>query len=277
MHVLISLFISIPMAIWVYQVTKGRERYPMAWAIFTVLAWPIPAMIIGLRHRRWVLGPLGIVGVYLLSVYIVFVYSILMATYEWEVYRMLLGAIAGAISLAVLLSISFVIIARRCRGRLYGFIHGFVGLMLLMKFTLPIAQRCLWQTMGTANYTFISIVMAAVGIGTMLASVMVLWLGFILSSRESRKPFLMAFVSYSAAAIICWLVSALVLPAGVSLLVRQMDPEVAILIATIPSTLLSIVPVAILLLRVITVKVVGAGGINEPIPVARVTMPEEGK
>jgi hypothetical protein len=221
MHTVIALIISIPMALWVYKVAKNRERHPMAWAVFTVLAWPIPATIIGLRYRRWLLCGVGVPGIYALSASVIYIYISMLAP-QRPPSEVLWQAIPRGIPLALLLLVSLVMIARRCHGRLYGFIHGYIGLVILLRFVLPVTGRYL---MKMIEFTTFEVVVTAIGLG----SLMVLWLGFILSSRASRKPFISIFSLYSIAMILSHFFSLMV-----TIRFTTIPPHLSILISCLP-------------------------------------------
>ena len=252
MRTLIGLVISIPMAVWVYQVAKGREKNATGWAIFTVLAWPIPAAIIGARHRRWIMAGLGVLGLSAMIMGAAFLVTLLlMMDKQPPVSRLVWELAAKEISLALLLLTSLVLVARRCSGILYGLIHGLVGLKILFLIGWPATGLYLLSRMGHAKT---GLAMNSIAIGTMLVLLALPWVGFGLSNQELRRQFVRIFTVYTVATIACYLLSGVVSSIITHVFMTHTNWEQCALFRNVASILLAALPQLALLLGLIKMK-----------------------
>jgi accessory gene regulator protein AgrB len=207
---LVGLIVAIPMALWVFHSVKKQEKHPTAWAIFTLLAWPIPSVIIGYRYRRWVMFWVGCLGVDLLLASVVVLCSVLTTAEQIPVSNLLLGLIP----LTILSLVSLVLIAKRCHGRLYGFIHVCVVLTLLNSVMWPWVWRYIQSMAPDANkFSWLAVAATIYNCIFIAAQLALLWLGFILGEKEARRRFKRPIILWSIA-----IIAAFVIPAFASAL-----------------------------------------------------------
>ncbi len=208
MRALILVPISILMAIWVYRIAKDKENSPIVWGIFAFLVWPIPAVILGLRHGKKVLFSIGCIGItYLLSLstLLILIFSGQLEQFSKDDVPFIIKVVVPSLGTSLLVVIALLIIARRLRGKLIPFMYAYLGITTILDLVGPVRIDYLFTV---ARHFFpnsayhVSALVACADLVLQLLCLIVIWSGVLVARKEVHGRTVWVLALYTGAVIV---------------------------------------------------------------------------
>lgn len=229
--IMVALLVKLLLLEWVHRIAKaGEEKYPWRWVLVTFFCAPTGPIILGFRQRRWVPCAVGcllllwVVGALYATCWLLSSFTYQLPNYElpWHElwYEFLRDTLTPSFLLGqslptiLLILAPLILVARRCWCRSTFVLLGYVLAMLLLVIAWPTLVQLLMHAilqfqphMERASVATAYNTMAIIHTVLFLLTDALPWLGYLLTPKAARRPFLPWLVAISTIGVILHILS----------------------------------------------------------------------